>query len=55
MLLVTASVLFIIWILGLMLTKGSFIHLVLLNAIAVAAIHFAARHRCGQPLFKIRT
>jgi hypothetical protein len=53
MLLVTAAALFIVWLLGLLLTKGSFIHLVLLNSIALAAIHFAARHRCGQSLFKI--
>ncbi len=50
MLLKIALALFAAWFVGLLLTNGGFIHLLLLVAIAVAGVHFARRHRCGEPL-----
>ena len=42
-----------VWLCGVLILKSSFIHLLLLVAIALAAIHFARRHRCGEPLLKL--
>lgn len=54
MLLKLAIGLFILWLAGMLLLKGSFIHMVLLISIAIAAVHFMRRHRCGEPLLSFK-
>ncbi len=53
MLLKFSLLLFAIWLGGAVFLKSSFIHLLLLIAIALATVHLARRHRCGEPLFKL--
>lgn len=54
MLLKLAIGLFVLWLAGVLLLKGSFIHVVLLTSIAIAAVHFARRHRCGEPMLSFK-
>ena len=54
MLLKIAIFLFVVWFAGALLLKGSFIHVVLLTATAIAVVHFMRRHRCGEPLLSFK-
>ena len=43
-----ALTLFAFWLLGVLLGRGGFIHIVLLCAVAVALVQWMAEHRAGQ-------
>jgi hypothetical protein len=48
MLWIIAFVLFAAWIIGLLMGKGGFIHIFILNAIAVAIVKYAAIRRASR-------
>ncbi|MCA1564937.1 MAG: hypothetical protein LC803_04760 [Acidobacteria bacterium] len=43
-----ALTLFALWLLGVLLGRGGFIHVVLLCAVAVAVVQWMAEHRARQ-------
>jgi len=43
-----ALALFAVWLLGVLLGKGGFIHVLLLCAVAVAVVQWMAEHRAGR-------
>jgi hypothetical protein len=43
-----ALTLFAIWLLGLLLGRGGFIHIMLLCAVAVAVVQWMHEHRAGH-------
>jgi hypothetical protein len=43
-----ALTLFAVWLLGVLLGRGGFVHVVLLCAIAVAVVQWMAEHRARQ-------
>ncbi|HVF48435.1 MAG TPA: lmo0937 family membrane protein [Pyrinomonadaceae bacterium] len=43
-----AAVLFVVWLAGLALGKGGFLHILLLCAVAIAVVQLVARYRAAQ-------
>ncbi len=43
-----AFALFIVWLLGVLLSKGGFLHILLLCAIAIVVVQFVADRRAAQ-------
>ncbi len=54
MLLRLALFLFACWLAGVLLLKGSFIHVVLLTAITIAIVQIVHNYRCGKPLLQMK-
>ncbi len=43
-----ALTLFVVWLLGVLLGKGGFIHILLLCAVSVAVVQWMAEHRASR-------
>ena len=43
-----ALALFVAWLVGLLLGRGGFLHILILCAVAVAFVQLVARHRASQ-------
>ncbi|MDQ3755709.1 MAG: hypothetical protein M3371_13375 [Acidobacteriota bacterium] len=48
MLWIVAGILFIIWLVGLLLGKGGFLHVLILCAVAIALVQWVADRRAAQ-------
>lgn len=53
MLLIISALLFVAWLGGVLFTGAAFIHVLLLNAVALFAVHATRCRRCAEPLFKV--
>ncbi len=45
---IVALALFLVWLLGVLLGKGGFLHILLLCAIAIVVVQFVAARRAAQ-------